>query len=142
MYYSSYKDQLKQSFFTNPGLQRRFRIVFEIKKYSDEELALIFQKMVNEKGWKLNDNILKDNLSKLSNFINKNRTMFKYCGGDMETFLQNVRDAHSLRVFGEHPKIKKTITMIDLEGGFRLYEKSNDRESDVISDRILNSLYC
>ena len=72
----------------------------------------------------------------------QNRNMFKYCGGDMETFLQSVRDAHSLRVFGLHPKIKKTITMKDLTCGFELYEKSTDRSNDIISDRILNSLYC
>ena len=139
---AGYKDQLKKSFFTNPGLQRRFRTVFEIKKYTDHELALIFQKMVVKNGWKLNDNIIDNDLAALSKFINKNRNMFKYCGGDMETFLQSVRDAHSLRVFGLHPKIKKTITMKDLTCGFELYEKSTDRSNDIISDRILNSLYC
>ena len=68
--------------------------------------------------------------------------MFKYCGGDMETLFQNVRDAHSIRVFGKHPKIKKTITMIDLNEGLALYKKSNDRENDVVSQECLNSLYC
>tara|TARA_B100000768_G_C11284691_1_gene381466 strand:+ start:7167 stop:8795 length:1629 start_codon:yes stop_codon:yes gene_type:complete len=139
---AGYKDQLKKSFFTNPGLQRRFRTVFEIKKYTDNELALIFQKMVLKKGWKLNNKIIENNLETLSKFINKNRNMFKYCGGDMDTYLQSVRDAHSLRVFGLHPKIKKTITVKDLETGFKLYEKSTDRNNDIISDSILNSLYC
>lgn len=139
---AGYKHQLQQSFFTNPGLQRRFRMVFEIEKYTDTELALIFNKMVNDKGWKLNDKIKTDNLEKLSSFIKENRIMFKYCGGDMETFLQNVRDAHSLRVFGKHPKTKKIITMEDLKNGFKLFEQSNDRSSDIISQRILNSIYC
>ena len=47
--------------------------------------------MVDDKGWKLNDKIKTNNLEKLSSFIKQNRIMFKYCGGDMETFLQNVK---------------------------------------------------
>jgi len=138
---AGYKHQLQQSFFTNPGLQRRFRMVFEIDKYTDTELALIFNKMVSDKGWKLNDKIKTDNMEKLSSFIKENRIMFKYCGGDMETFLQNVRDAHSLRVFGEHPKIKKIINTEDLKNGFKLFEQSTDRSNDIVTQRILNSLY-
>jgi len=139
---AGYKNQLQESFFTNPGLQRRFRMVFEINKYTDNELALIFNKMVDKKEWKLTENIKNNNYEKLTNFIKKNRIMFKYCGGDMETFLQNVRDAHSIRVFGQQPKIKKQITIKDLENGLKEYEKTTDRSNDVMSDFLVNSIYC
>ena len=79
---------------------------------------------------------------KLTKFIKDNRTFFKYCGGDMESFLQNVRDAHSLRVFGKHPKMKKIITYEDILEGFKMFEKSTDREDDIMFERLKNSLYC
>ena len=68
-----------------------------------------------------------------------NQEQFKYCGGDMETLLQNVRDAHSMRVFGSHPKNKKIITMKDLKEGLELFKQSNDR--DDVRNYIMKSLY-
>lgn len=138
---AGYKDQLKKSFFTNPGLERRFRIVFEIEKYSDEELGMIFNKMVTEKEWHLEDKLINDDFSELIKFMNKNKKMFKFCGGDMETLFQNVRDAHSKRVFGDHPKTKKIITIEDLNNGYKLFEESVDREDDYFHERFIHSMY-
>lgn len=139
---AGYKDHLQKSFFINPGLQRRFRMVFEIKKYSDNELAMIFDMMVSKKKWSLDEKLVENNMKNLTKFINENRTFFKYCGGDIESFLQNVRDAHSLRVFGKHPKMKKIITYEDILEGFKMFEKSTDREDDIMFERLKNSLYC
>ena len=136
---AGYKENLKESFFINPGLQRRFRMIFEIKKYNEKELALIFQKMVIDKKWNLGEKILENDMKKLVNFMKTNQEQFKYCGGDMETLLQNVRDAHSMRVFGSHPKNKKIITMKDLKEGLELFKQSNDR--DDVRNYIMKSLY-
>lgn len=136
---AGYKENLKESFFINPGLQRRFRMIFEIKKYNEKELALIFQKMVIDKKWNLGEKILENDMKKLVNFMKTNQEQFKYCGGDMETLLQNVRDAHSMRVFGSHPKNKKIITMKDLKEGLELFRQSNDR--DDVHNYIMKSLY-
>lgn len=136
---AGYKENLKESFFINPGLQRRFRMVFEINKYNEKELALIFEKMVNDKKWSLDKKILENDMNKLINFMKTNQEQFKYCGGDMETLLQNVRDAHSMRVFGSHPKNKKIITMEDLKEGLEMFKQSNDRDDSY--NYIMKSLY-
>ena len=136
---AGYKNNLDESFFINPGLRRRFRMIFEIQKYSEKELALIFNKMVTDKKWKLDKMLTNDNNNKLVEFMKTNRDLFKYCGGDMETLLQNVRDSHSIRVFGKHPKTKKNITNKDLKEGLKLYKKSNDRENTL--NLIQHSLY-
>lgn len=139
---AGYKDHLQKSFFINPGLQRRFRMVFEIQKYSDNELAKIFEMMVSRKKWSLDEELIDNDMDKLTKFIKDNRMFFKYCGGDIESFLQNVRDAHSLRVFGKHPKMKKIITFDDILEGFKMFEKSTDREDDRMFERLKHSLYC
>ena len=122
------KEELKKSFFTNPGLERRFRLIFNIEKYKPNELGLIFEKMINDSKWKIADSILiKNENSKLLDFLNKNKDEFKFCGGDMEALLQNCRDAHSKRVLGKHPKLKKIITMEDVNEGYKLFMKNMDR---------------
>mgnify|MGYP006078413535 CR=1 FL=1 len=136
---AGYKDNLKESFFINPGLQRRFRMIFDIKKYNEKELALIFQKMVINKKWSLDKKILENKMEKLEKFMKTNQEHFKYCGGDMETLLQNVRDAHSMRVFGSHPKNKKIITIDDLTKGLEQFKQSSNRDHDV--NHMINSLY-
>ena len=136
---AGYKENLKESFFINPGLRRRFRIIFEIEKYTEKELALIFNKMVYDKKWKLDSELTDKGMEKLVKFMKENQDLFKYCGGDMESLLQNVRDSHSGRVFGDHPKTKKIITLTDMKEGLKLYQKSNDRNG--IDYDILSSLY-
>lgn len=138
---AGYKDELKKSFFTNPGLERRFRLVFTIPKYNSFELVSIFHKMIIDDKWKLADSILiNSDTSLLYKFIDKNKESFKFCGGDMEALLQNCRDAHSSRVIGKHPKYKKIITMEDIYNGYELFTKNLDRTSE--KNPIIYSMYC
>ena len=138
---AGYKDELKKSFFTNPGLERRFRLIFNIEKYKPNELGLIFEKMINDSKWKIADSILISNEnSMLLDFLKKNKDEFKFCGGDMEALLQNCRDAHSKRVLGKHPKLKKIITMEDINEGYKLFMKNMDRNKNERND-LLSSMY-
>jgi hypothetical protein len=137
---AGYKNELKKSFFTNPGLERRFRLIFSIPKYKPLELTSIFNKMIIDDEWKLADSIIIDSQnSELCQFIKKNEDNFKYCGGDMEALLQNCRDAHSFRVIGKHPKLKKIITMKDIYNGYDLFIKNLDRKSD--KNSLIYSMY-
>jgi SpoVK/Ycf46/Vps4 family AAA+-type ATPase len=128
---AGYKDELKKSFFINPGLERRFRLIFTIPQYKSSELVLIFNKMIIDDKWELADSILLNTKNnELLTFINKNKNNFKFCGGDMQALLQNCRDAHSTRVIGKHPKFKKKITMDDIYKGYDLFIKNMDRNNN------------
>ena len=137
---AGYKEELQKSFFINPGLERRFQLIFNIEKYKPSELSEIFNKMVIEDDWKLSDSIiLKNDDNMLIDFIKKNKDSFKFCGGDMRVLLQNCRDAHSIRVIGTHPKLKKIITMDDIKQGYELFIKNMDRKQN---NSIISSMYC
>ena len=118
---AGYKEQIETNFFINPGLKRRFRMIINIDKYSAQNLIDIFKKMINDCKWNIDiDSKL------LLKFMEKNKDEFKYCGGDMETLLQNCKDTHSKRVLGLHPNEKKIITIEDLNSGFELFKKFKD----------------
>ena len=133
---AGYKDQLEKSFFTNPGLKRRFRTVFEINKYSPKEMSLIMEKMINDSKWKID----KFASTELENFMKKNLDNFKYCAGDIEKLLQNVRNAHSKRVLGLHPKDKKIINMEDINNGLELFLEMSNKDEEYLRS-VLQNLY-
>ena len=100
----------------------------------------IFNKMILDDKWKLSDSIIiNTNDNMLIDFLKKNRESFKFCGGDMQALLQNCRDAHSIRVIGKHPKLKKIITMEDIKNGYELFIQNMDRKK---TNSIIHSMYC
>ena len=56
---------------------------------------------------------------------------FKHFAGDMETLLLNTKTAHSLRVFGKHPKLRKNINISDIESGIETFisNRNNKKEN-------------
>ena len=133
---AGYKDELKKSFFTNPGLERRFRQTFSINKYTPSELAQIFNKMVIDDKWKINIKY-----EKLINFLENNKDFFKFYGGDMETLLLFTRDAHSKRVLGLHPKLKRILTLEDIKEGFELFKTESNRDDNKQFRQLMYSMY-
>lgn len=86
---AGYRDALRQCFFKhNAGLERRFPWTYSIKSYTDEELKLIFEKMVIDSNWK-SDITLK--------FFKEHLKKFKNFGGDMENLFHKSKLAHSFR---------------------------------------------
>ena len=75
----------------NQGLNSRFTWRFNIDKYDYKELFLIFEKKVNEQGWKIKEN--KDE------WFNEKKDYFKFYGRDIETLFAKIKIAHSKRVF-------------------------------------------
>jgi len=81
---AGYKQDIELNFFAvNAGLERRFPIKYDITGYTTEELKDIFkQKMV---GWNLEaDDIL-------NSFFKTYKDSFRNFGGDIETFVQEVK---------------------------------------------------
>ena len=113
---AGYKDSLEKCFFSyNDGLKRRFPFVYSIEKYTPIELYEIFNKMVIQINWKL------DNIDK--NFFIDNYEYFPNFGGDIETFLFKCKIEHSKRVFCLGTEEKKKITNEDVNNGLNQYKK-------------------
>ena len=112
---AGYKEDLEHCFFAyNSGLKRRFPFVYEIEKYTHEEIKEIFFKMVYEIGWCI--------LSIEDNFFEKKYEYFPNYGGDMETLLFKCKIEHSKRIFCLPKENKKRLTKEDINNGFNEYK--------------------
>lgn len=132
---AGYSDELEKCFFsTNPGLPRRFPFRFKIDKYSGSELCKIFINKVNKLKWKLNEDI--DDLEK---FFTKNKDIFKYFGGDIETFIQDIKYTHSRRVICGEPTDYKIISNEDIKKSLEKFKER--RSNEIMSSSIISSLY-
>ena len=114
---AGYKEDLNKCFFSyNQGLNSRFTWRFNIDKYDYKELFLIFEKKVNEQGWKIKKNV-KDE------WFNEKKDYFKFYGRDIETLFAKIKIAHSKRVFCLDDDKKRIITKKDMDNGFKLLPK-------------------
>ncbi len=117
---AGYRDALRQCFFKyNAGLERRFPWTYTIKSYTEEELKLIFEKMVKDSDWKSEVELkfFKDNIKK-----------FKHFGGDMENLFHKSKLAHSFRALKLPPEEKKIIIMDDLNYGMKLFVQDEEEK--------------
>jgi hypothetical protein len=71
-----------------------------------------------------------DDKNKLNDFFKKNYDSFKNFGGDMETLLFNSKIAHSKRIFGKKPELRKKMKFSDIKLGFELFK--NNKKKDLI----------
>ncbi len=124
---AGYAEQLEQYFFSyNPGLQRRFPFRYKINGYDSCELRDIFLDKLRKFGWKLNNKVT---MEKLEHFFKNNKDDFTNFGGDIENFFKNCQFAHSRRIIGKNPQLKKKLTDDDLELGLKRF-KNNKKKND------------
>jgi len=91
---AGYTEELESSFFSvNPGLIRRFPFRFKIEKYSYLELRDIFINKIYKLNWKIDIDI--EYINKL---FENNYKYFKYFGGDIDTFIQEIKYSHARRI--------------------------------------------
>ena len=76
----------------------------------------IFINKINKLGWKINDNI------ELNKFFEKNISHFKYFGGDIDTFIQDIKYSHSRRIVCSHPCEHKLINISDINNAFEKFK--------------------
>lgn len=135
---AGYKDDLEHRFFKgNQGLKSRFGLWLEIEKYKPADLNLIFQKKINDYGWKFVEEDLKDKI------FEDNKDCFKFFGRDIENLFSKCKLAHAKRVLFELPSAKKIINKDDIKKGLELYlnETQTDLEERRELERIQKSLY-
>jgi hypothetical protein len=112
---AGYENELRENFFNfNEGLNSRFNWRFKTDKYDGDDLFLIFQKMVNQINWKLDNSITGE-------WFKKHYDSFPYYGRDMETLLTKTKISHGRRVFCLPAEEKKIITSIDINNGYKMY---------------------
>ena len=136
---AGYEKELKECFFSyNEGLESRFTWRFKIEEYKSSEMNMIFNKKVEDLGWKLKE---PDN----DNWFDKNMEYFKYFGRDMETLLSKTKIAHSRRVFCLPVEEKGILLGEDLENGMIMFLKNDDvvkrREEQNRIKQLYNTMY-
>ena len=120
---AGYQHELDEMFFSaNPGLKRRFPFRFTITGYSHSELLKIFTNNIYKLKWKINKDV------DLENFFKENSAKFKYFGGDIDAFIQNIKYAYSRRVVCLKPKKHIIIENIDIDTGFAKFNEMRKEE--------------
>jgi SpoVK/Ycf46/Vps4 family AAA+-type ATPase len=126
---AGYSEELETFFFSsNPGLTRRFPFRFKIKDYSADELCGIFVNKINRLKWKLESSI------KIKDFFVDNLHYFKYFGGDIDTYIQDIKYSHSRRVVCSHPIEFKIISKDDMKIAFDKFKNRRKNNYDSTED--------
>ena len=135
---AGYENELNDCFFNyNQGLDSRFTWRFKIDKYNGEELYQIFVKKIKENDWSVESEIE-------ASWFQERHDSFPFFGRDIETLLTKIKITNSKRVFCNPEKEKKRIIFKDLEKGFEIYLKNENRkclkEKEQLN-KILTSMY-
>ena len=88
--FTGYEDKLRETIFkVQPGLERRFQWVFNMKGYTPLGLYNIFIKQLKDDGWIVKDEIL------IKNFFEENYQSFKNFGGDTANLADKCKMVYS-----------------------------------------------
>ena len=118
---AGYEKELKECFFDyNKGLESRFTWRFKTDDYTHSELREIFIKKIHDAGWRIEPSIITEN------WFKDHIAYFKYYGRDMETLFAKTKISHSRRVFCKPIEEKTSITLEDINNGFKLYLENNE----------------
>jgi len=137
---AGYETDLNECFFKyNQGLSSRFTWRFKIDDYNAAELYNIFIKKINDSGWIIDNSNINVNVK----WFEKNKGLFKFYGRDIETLFAKTKIAHSRRVFCLDVKIKKILTMADIDKGLEIYVKNGIKrdEDDENRKKLFSSMY-
>jgi SpoVK/Ycf46/Vps4 family AAA+-type ATPase len=142
---AGYEKELEENFFNiNPGLNSRFIWRFNIDKYSANELMQIFNKKIDEIGWKFNS----DDKTKLvfsdDKWFEAKKDYFTNYGRDIENLLLSIKIVHSRRIFGKESHERRNITMEDMNNGFKKFcDNPEVKKREIInnSKKTILSLY-
>ena len=136
---AGYETDLNECFFKyNQGLNSRFTWRFQIDDYNAAELYNIFIKKINESGWSLDNASTNVNIK----WFEKNKSLFKFYGRDVETLFAKTKIAHSRRVFCLETSLKKMLTMADIDKGLEMYIKNGiKKDEDENRKKIFSSMY-
>ena len=130
---AGYEDELENTFFkANRGLESRFIWRFKLESYTSKELLCIFNKMVEDQGWKLDKDCISEK------WFEMNKEEFKHFGRDVEILCTNIKICHGRRIYGKNID-KKIITEEDIDKGYKCFLKNRNKKE---TNPSLYALYC
>ena len=130
---AGYTENLNKCFFSsNPGLERRFPWVYDIEKYTTEEIRQILIKQIRDSGW----GFAQDDPNTVipPQLIEKNKNLFNFGGGDTQNLLSKCKKAHSFNTFGLSIDQKSKLTKNDIKEGLKMHKesiKNNHNEKEI-----------
>ncbi len=129
---AGYENELENDFFSvNPGLKRRFSFKYTINKYNYLELSNILLHKINKINWKIDDSTKRWLIEE--KFLENKMEKFPHFGGDIESWLLNIKIEHAKRVFGQSFENHKILNKDDLKNGYKKFlENRNTKESKII----------
>jgi SpoVK/Ycf46/Vps4 family AAA+-type ATPase len=117
---AGYAEQLDKCFFShNEGLKRRFAFRYNIEKYTTEELAKMLELKIKLSNWKLDESI---HTGDIIDLIDGSENMFKNFGGDIESWILQIKIEHGVRIFGKHPRYRRILILDDLRSGLKQFK--------------------
>lgn len=125
---AGYEKEIQKCFFAvNPGLKSRFPWVHKIEPYSQEDLAQILTKMVDDMKWEI-----AVELEEIASIIGENLPLFESAGRDVETYVGKCKMAHASRTIclPKQDQQKFILTREDLEEGIRLVKEFCNAEEE------------
>lgn len=118
---AGYEDDMNSCLFGyNKGMRRRFHSHYKITGYEPNELKEIFNRKVNQTTFNLN--VTDEELNK---FFIDNKSQFLYFGGDIEKFINEIKQCQSLRAFNANLQ-DKTIILEDMKLAITNLEEKDD----------------
>jgi len=125
---AGYYEDIESCFFSyNKGLRRRFHSHYNIEGYKPNELKDIFLNKLKLTSYKIN--ILDTDLL---NFFNENINHFPYYGGDIEKFVNEIKQVQALRTFNSNEN-NKNIILNDLNISISNLTNKRDRTDSHMS---------
>jgi SpoVK/Ycf46/Vps4 family AAA+-type ATPase len=125
---AGYEDDLNSCLFGyNKGMRRRFHSHYKITGYESNELKEIFNRKVNQTPFKLN--VSNEELNK---FFTDNKSQFSYFGGDIEKFINEIKQCQSLRAFNDNLQ-DKTIILEDMKTAITNLEEKDEESPPPIN---------
>lgn len=120
-----YKEDNEKLIEANKGMARRITHVYNIEKYTPQELTEIFVKMANDAKWKLGKDLYNTDVRmeerQLYNFMRRKYDDFPNFGGDIETLFSKVKYAHGMNIFGKSVENRMVIGERDFLEGYETY---------------------
>lgn len=133
---AGYKKDLEECFFkVNQGLTSRFPWVFEIDKYTSNELYNIFLLYLHKGSWTLHDDVKCIG----PDFFTREEKYFPNAGRDVFTFFNKCSITHSFRQFLKTSD--KILTNEDIVNGIKSYKEHKKLDNNDDNDCNYNHMY-
>ena len=134
---AGYEEEIKKCLFSvNPGLERRFQWVHRIDTYTDNDLARMCLKKIDEIKWETNVDI-----NTFEKIIKDNKELFKNYGGDIENLVNKSKLCHAKRVFCLDEKFRFTLVNKDFDDAIEMMKKNKLVDNKEEEDQPPPSLY-